>query len=122
MSFAPSSTSGIAIASSDDSRTEWLVCQTRPRCEAKFAALLTREKIHHYLPLAKRVRRYRDEMRPMEKPLFAGVVFACVPGGKKTRIHQQDLLLGVLAVEDEKHFLRQLAAVKMIMASGCETE
>lgn len=98
----------------------WFVCHTRPRCEKKFSALLTAEKFEHYLPLIPSVRRYAQQTKRFTKPLFPGYVFAQVPPERKTRIYQQDLLARAIMVEDEATFLRQLADVKFIVASGFE--
>ena len=98
----------------------WLVCHTRPRCEKKFAALLAAEKFTHYLPLVASVRRYAKQVKKFTKPLFPGYVFAQVPAGKKARVYQQDLLARVITVEDEGKFIRQLADVRAIVASGFE--
>ena len=98
----------------------WLVCHTKPRCEKKLAALLTAEKFEHYLPLVVSVRRYAQQTKKFTKPLFPGYVFAKVPVEKKARIYQQDLLARAIMVDDEAKFLRQLADVKAIVASGLE--
>lgn len=98
----------------------WLVCHTKPRCEKKFAALMAAEKFEHYLPLVESLRRYRQQTKRFTKPLFPGYVFACVPVEKKTRIYQQELLARAIIVDDEARFLRQLADVKAIVASGFE--
>jgi transcription antitermination factor NusG len=94
----------------------WLVCHTKPRCEKKFAALMAAEKFEHYLALS----RYAQQTKKFMKPLFPGYVFARVPIEHKTRIYQQDLLARAIIVEDEAKFLRQLADVKAIVASGFE--
>lgn len=98
----------------------WLVCHTKPRCEKKFAALLAAEKFEHYLPLVQSVRRYAQQTKKFSKPLFPGYVFALIPAEKKARIYQQDLLARAITVEDEARFLRQLADVRAIVASGFE--
>jgi transcription antitermination factor NusG len=98
----------------------WLVCHTKPRCEKKFAALMTAEKFEHYLPLVESVRRYAQQTKRFTKPLFPGYVFAKIPREKKARIYQQDLLARAIIVEDEENFLRQLNDVKAIVASGFE--
>ena len=98
----------------------WLVCHTRPRCEKKFAALLAAESCEHYLPLVESVRRYGRKTKRFTKPLFTGYVFARVPPAKRARLYQQDLLARLIAVEDEAKFLRQLADVRAIVASGFE--
>jgi transcriptional antiterminator RfaH len=108
------------VASDVLTNPRWFVCHTRPRCEKKFAALLAAEKFEHYLPLTPSVRRYAQQTKKFTKPLFPGYVFAHVPPEKKTRIYQQELLARAIEVEDESTFLRQLADVKTIVASGLE--
>ncbi len=98
----------------------WLVCHTRPRCEKKFAALLAAEACTHYLALVESVRRYGARTKKFTKPLFPGYVFTQVPVAKKSRLYQQDLLARIIAIEDEAKFLRQLADVRAIVASGFE--
>ena len=96
----------------------WLVCHTKPRCEKKFAALMKAEKLEHYLALVESVRRYKLQTKRFLKPLFPGYVFVLVPVEHKTRIYQQDLLARAIIVTDVPKFLRQLADVKAIVASG----
>ena len=96
------------------------MCHTKPRCEKKFAALMAAEKFEHYLPLLQSVRRYAQQTKRFTKPLFPGYVFARVPIERKARIFQQDLLARAIVVENEASFLRQLADVKAIVASGFE--
>jgi len=98
----------------------WLVCHTKPRCEKKFAALMKAEKFEHYLPLVDSVRKYAQQTKHFTKPLFPGYVFAQIPVEMKARIYQQDLLARAITVTDVPKFLRQLADVKAIVASGFE--
>lgn len=98
----------------------WLVCHTKPRCEKKFAALLSAERLVHYLPLVQSIRKYRQQTKRFTKPLFPGYVFTCVPADKRPRLFQQDLLARVINVDDVPRFLRQLEDVKTIVASGYE--
>jgi transcription antitermination factor NusG len=98
----------------------WFVCHAKPRCEKKFAALMAAERFEHYLPLITSVRHYAQQTKKFTKPLFPGYVFACVPLELKARIYQQDLLARAIPVSDEATFLRQLADVKAIVASGYE--
>jgi transcriptional antiterminator RfaH len=66
------------------------------------------------------VRRYGAQKKVFTKPLFPGYVFARIVPEKKTRIYHQDLLVRALMVENEPVFLRQLADVKAVCASGYE--
>ena len=98
----------------------WFACHTKPRCEKKFAALLTVEDFPRYLPLVPSVRRYRDQTKRFTKPLFPGYVFAEIPPETKSRVYQQDLLVRAIWIEDQVGFLRQLDDVKTVVASGLE--
>jgi transcriptional antiterminator RfaH len=104
----------------DFAEPRWFVCHTKPRAEKKFSALLRREGFDHYLALLDSVRRYGAQKKVFTKPLFPGYVFARIVPEKKTRIYHQDLLVRALMVENEPVFLRQLADVKAVCASGYE--
>lgn len=78
------------------------------------------EKFEHYLPLTLSVRRYGTRTKKFTKPLFPSYVFARFPPSEKLRAHKQDHLVRVLSVDHERAFLRQLEAVKSLVASGLE--
>lgn len=104
----------------DFAEPRWFVCHTKPRCEKKFDDLVAREGFDHYVPLIESVRRYGTQKKVFTKPLIPGYVFAQITPEKKTRIYQGDLLVRALMVENEPLFLRQLADVKAVCASGFE--
>lgn len=104
----------------DFDEPRWFAFHTKPRCEKKFAALLSREQFSHYVPLIKSVRRYGNQKKTFTKPLFAGYVFGRLEPAFKTRVYQQDLLVRAMVVENEALFLSQLEAVKLVCASGFE--
>ena len=110
----------MALAETDLAQPRWVVCHTRPRCEKKFAALLAAEELPHYLPLLTSVRHYGARTRSFTKPLFAGYVFAQVAPLRQTRLYQQDLLARAIEITDEARFLRQIAEVRAVVASGYE--
>lgn len=98
----------------------WYVCHTKPRCEKRFASLMELEQYEHYLPLALSVRRYGTHTKKFTKPLFPGYVFAKIPPAEKPRAHQQDHLVRMIQVDNETVFLKQLEAVKALVASGLD--
>jgi len=106
--------------SSVPGEARWFVCHTKPRCEKKFDTLLIAEGVEHYLPLVESVKRYGKQTKRFTKPLFPGYVFAQIVIENKARIYQQDLLARVIPVGDEGLFLRQMEAVRTIVASGLE--
>ena len=99
----------------------WWVCHTRPRCEKKFATLLSAERMAHYLPVVTSVKRYGNRERSHTVPLFPSYVFARIPNERKSRVYQLDLLARTIPVQDESRFLAQLADVQRVVNSGFET-
>ncbi len=107
----------------NDSRdTLWWVVHTRPRCEKRFADLARREAIEHDLPLVRSVRRYATQTKRFTKPLFPGYVFANVPSHLTSRLYQGDFVANLIRVQDQDTFVRQLDAVRRIMASGMDVQ
>jgi len=104
----------------DFSAPRWFACHTKPRCEKKFAALLSIEGFPHYLPLVPSVRRYHGQTKRFTKPLFPSYVFTEILPEAKSRVYQQDLLVRAIWVTDQAGFLRQLDDVKAVVASGLE--
>ena len=52
----------------------WYACYTRARHEKKADALLARQKVESYLPLAPRVSQWKDRKKAVNWPLFPGYV------------------------------------------------
>ena len=107
---------GITIADFETPR--WFACHTKPRCEKKFAALLTAESFEHYLPLVESVRNYQKKKRTFLKPLFTGYVFSKIPPTMRTKVYQQDLLVRALWIENQELFIRQMEHVRIVVDSG----
>ena len=116
--FGPTTSTDPVAPAPDDSA--WFVCHTKPRCEKKFAALLTRESFRHSLPLVASERRYGNRIRCFTKPLFPSYVFSRIDPTRRNRLFQQDLLVRLIPVRDEASFLAQLAAVEALAASGLQ--
>lgn len=98
----------------------WYVAHTRPRCEKKFAALLTAAGVAHELPLLRSQRRYGVRVRVHAKPLFPGYVFAQVAEERVRECYQQNLLVRLIRVEDVRTFTRQMEEIRRVVASGLE--
>ncbi|HEX9786251.1 MAG TPA: transcription termination/antitermination NusG family protein [Opitutaceae bacterium] len=101
---------------------KWLVAHTKPRCEKKFSTLLNAECFEHELPLITSIRRYRTQTKRFAKPLFPGYVFVCVESALKYRLFQQDLLVRIIAVENQEKFVFQLETVRALIRSGFELQ
>lgn len=100
----------------------WLVVHTKPRCEKKFAHLLSIECFAHDLPLVRSVRRYRTQTKRFTKPLFPGYVFVHLVPSLKNRLFQQDLVVRLIPVENQERFVIQLEAIRAMVRSGLELQ
>ncbi|OAM87879.1 antitermination protein NusG [Termitidicoccus mucosus] len=98
----------------------WYVAHTKPRCEKKFAALMKAERFEHELPLIESVRRYGRKKKKYQKPIFPGYVFVRILPTQKPRCFQQELLVRLIEVDQQKHFEHQLEDVRKLVASGLE--
>jgi transcription antitermination factor NusG len=98
----------------------WLVAHTKPRCEKKFAHLLSVERFEHDLPLVRSIRRYRTQTKRFTKPLFPGYVFVHLLPSLRNRLFQQDLVVRLIAVEDQAKFISQLEAIRAVVKCGLE--
>jgi transcription antitermination factor NusG len=115
-------TADLGPAVSGEETAGWHVAHTRPRCEKKFAAMLGAAGVAHELPLAKSQRRYGARVRVSEKPLFPGYVFVRVADERMRRCYEQDLLVRLIRVTDEKTFMRQMEGIRRLLASGLEAQ
>ena len=100
--------------------TRWFACHTKPRCEKKFADLLAALRWEHYLPLVEKTHRYEGRLRTFTSPLFNGYVFAKIPAEQKALLYQRQLVVRTLPVDDETIFLKQLDAIRALIAAGVE--
>ena len=103
-----------------DGETRWFACHTKPRCEKKFADLLTALRWEHYLPLVEKTHRYEGRLRTFTTPLFNGYVFVKIPAEQKALAYQRQLVVRTLPVEDETIFLKQLADIRALITAGIE--
>lgn len=103
-----------------DTAVQWFVCHTKPRREKKFSSLLSSEEVEHYLPLYESVRRYGQKTKRFTKPLFPGYVFAHIVLAHKSRVFQQELVTRLIPVTNEALFLKQMEAVRTLIASSMD--
>jgi transcription antitermination factor NusG len=96
----------------------WFAVHTKPRCEKKLDGMLGRLGWEHYLPLVERRHRHGAVFRAYTKPLFTGYVFAKIPLEQKARLYQRQLVVRTIGVTDEGLFLRQLDAIRALVAAG----
>lgn len=116
----PGRNDGSMVELADKGDARWWVVHTRPRCEKRFADLARREGLPHELPLLRSVRRYATQTKHFTKPLFPGYVFTCVAESFTSRLYQGDFVASLLRVPDQTTFLRQMEAVRRVMASGMD--
>lgn len=77
----------------------WTPVRTRPRREKKLAEYCAANKITHYLPLRRSVRRYNRRTVEFLVPMFSGYIFCCLnPAG-----NQKIILSNAFAYKIQMH-------------------
>jgi transcription antitermination factor NusG len=96
----------------------WWVLHTRPRVEKTLARRLHTQSLAFFLPLYKRQWRSRGRLLQSHVPLFPGYVF--LHGDSHTRLGalETNLVVRVLAVEDQPQLQSDLVRVYLLMVSG----
>lgn len=105
-----------------ESRLDWFVAHTRPRCEKKLAQFCEREKICATLPCYRTVHRYRGKTVAFQKPLFPGYVFLHMLALQRQRIYQSDYVANLLEVIDQELFERQLNDILLALETDLEVQ
>jgi transcriptional antiterminator RfaH len=101
---------------------KWWVLHTRPRAEKALARRLLKRANSFYLPLYQRQWRNRGRMLRSYVPLFPG--YLMLHGDNQSRLQalETNLVVRVLAVEDQEQLQADLAGVYSMIASGVSLE
>ena len=59
-------------------KKNWYAVYTKPRCEKKVSALLTKKKIENYCPLNRMIQQVADRKKMTLEPLFPSFVFVYI--------------------------------------------
>lgn len=92
--------------------TNWVVLQTRARCEKKISSICGTRGIAVYLPLRTQAHRYGGRERQFSSPLFRGYVFALADAKACRYLAQQRDVARVLKPEEPARLLHQLRQVR----------
>jgi len=94
-----------------DEHRQWCCLYTRPRHEKSIARVCLNEGVDFYLPLVKRVKRYKSGRKVRWLPLFTGYVFCYADEISQHNILSQENLLGLLKVPDEICLVSELREI-----------
>lgn len=74
----------------------WYVIYTKPQCEKKVAALLTKKKIENFIPMACAEAQHSRRNKVVQKPLFKSYVFVCITEQEAVLLRQVDGVINLL--------------------------
>ena len=106
----------------DESNTkiEWYVAHTRPRCEKKLAQYCEREGFAFKLPCYRTVHKYRGKTVSFSKPLFPNYVFLQLQPPQRQKVYQSDYVANLLDVPDQALFEQQLGDILRALDTDLE--
>lgn len=81
----------------DASEPRWFAVHTRVKCEKLVVNLLSKKRVHAYVPLVRTLKRYERKVKKVEKPLISCYVFVRIV---------KDEYVSVLETENVAGFVR----------------
>lgn len=106
----------------DDAERQWFCIYTRPRHEKALARSCRREGAKVYLPLVRRVRKYKSGNKERWLPLFPGYLFCLADPLQRSEISREKNLLSLLEVTDQKNLVMELREVAKALQVSRELE
>jgi len=102
----------------------WMVARVKSRNEKALARDLMEQGIGYYLPMyEKRVRRKdNNKIRKTVCPLFPGYVSVAGGNEERHKILSTGRVAGILDVDDQERFVKELVQVQTVLDSGIEIE
>ena len=85
----------------------WYVIYTYPRQEQKIAALLTRQKLHAYLPKHRVKRQWSDRVKQLLTPLFPNYLFVYISPSDRNKVLKIPGVARFLALEGKPTVLSE---------------
>ena len=98
----------------------WAVAHVKPRQEKALARDLASAAIPYYLPMVEKRTRRRDngKVRKSVMPLFPSYLAVALERERWDRAYRTDRVAGILPVEDQRGFVRELAQVQRTIDSS----
>ena len=106
-----------AIATADESKSQWWVLHTRPRSEKTLARKLHMREIGFYLPLYEHRLPAAGRVRSSYLPLFPSYVFLFGDGEQRRQALETNLVVQTLPVADQPRLRSDLQAVRRVLES-----
>ncbi|MEM6883617.1 MAG: transcription termination/antitermination NusG family protein [Verrucomicrobiota bacterium] len=107
---------------SDLQLPRWWVLKARPRCEKKIQLLLEGQGQSVFLPCRSSRREYSSKSVTFSLPLFPGYVFAQFSPLQKNAILASTPSAGVIEVQDQITFIRQISALQDLLQRTQDVE
>lgn len=94
----------------------WYVLHVKPRCEKKASEYGTRHALLFELPLREETKIYQRRKVTVHKPVFPGYVFARFAPSAKTEVLKSNMIVRILAVDDQPKFERELEQIRVALS------
>lgn len=94
----------------------WHVLYVKPRCEKKMAAYCEAHRIDCELPVREETKIYQRRKVTVYKPIFPGYVFLRFPLELKLNVLKSNLVVRILAVENQERFQKELQQILQALA------
>ncbi|MEA2013170.1 MAG: transcription termination/antitermination NusG family protein [Verrucomicrobiota bacterium] len=94
----------------------WCAAKTKPRCEKKIAQYCDKHQLCHYLPLRKKIKRYKSKTTATFLPLFPGYLFIQIsPETKTLAMHSHKIVYFISPDQEaELQLIDELNAIQKL--------
>ena len=106
----------------EDSDREWYCIYTRPRHEKSLARVCQRQHVRYFLPLTRRIRRYKSGKKERWLPLFSGYLFCLADPGQRHELSREQNLLSLIEVPDQEGLITDLREIAKALQVSDELE
>lgn len=86
---------------------KWYVITTRSRAEKKVSSGLSKMNIHHFLPLQKQLKQWKDRRKWVEVPLFSSYIFVFTCEKYKNDVFEVPGVIRFLSVKGHVSTLKE---------------
>ena len=121
-SASDSSRKELLVLPPPDSDREWYCIYTRPRHEKALARACRRENAPVFLPLTRRIRKYRSGRKERWLPLFRGYLFCLAGPEQRYDLSREQNLLSLLEVPGQEGLITELREIAKALEVSEELE
>ena len=96
----------------------WWVAHTRSRNEKALAWEMSRDQIHYFLPMTRKVTKKSGRTIRSLLPLFTGYIFFCASEEQRIEVLKTNRVANLIEVSDQAGLMENLAPIQTILQQG----